>query len=119
MPAGRHSVEITVRSPSASTGSKKRQTLVLKDLFKTKKQEHSVVISIIMTLTNPGPKGMTLLGSMAFLELVWSCHSGCGLVGESVLLGLGFVISNAQAKTNIILSSCLLNISMQKSWLLF
>jgi hypothetical protein len=84
MPAGRHSVEITVRSPSASTGSKKRQTLVLKDLFKTKKQEHSVVISIIMTLTNPGPKGMTLLGSMAFLELVWSCWwmyvSGRGVV---------------------------------------
>jgi len=64
-----------------------------------------------------GLQGVTLLGGVALLEWVWSCWSGCGLVGVgvallewvwpcwggcgliggSVTVGAGFAVSYAQA----------------------
>ena len=42
-----------------------------------------------------GPWEVALLGSVALLEWVWSCWSGCGLVGGSMSVESGLEVSEA------------------------
>ena len=52
---------------------------------------------------------MALLVGVVLLEWVWSCWSGCGLVGGSVpLLGAGLQVSYAQALSSVAHSLLLL-----------
>ena len=44
------------------------------------------------------PQEVALLGGVAFLEEVWPFWRRCGLVGGSLSLGLGFEVSEAQAR---------------------